>query len=346
MNSLADRVFKSVFLMFRWLAGGEIHEVDTGRSAASLLPDHALHRLRAIHEAEAMRYGFRYRGAIVIGFGLGFLAVLLALLPLAGVWSDSFLDQWGFVFTSLEMLCIVLILLQHFYGRHPANDSAFSSRILHKCGFRKINQGWRNRWSCERLLAEQYRYAELLLAFPGGALPIDGKVLDAGEEVSDFRRWYAEAAAILQPVQADHQAQLQGYSRNFQIVLDSQIAYHLVNAERCHAISHRLHGLADMCFWATLLFCAAHFKFHHPALSVLCALLPALAATCHGIMAAGEFGKIAAHSEEMHAALLRLKHKLGGALPDRESVQYFYALVIDEASGWHFTLRDKDLGKA
>jgi len=343
MSNLADRIYKSSFLTFRRIFGAHVSHGETHQIAPlSLLPGHSCHARRDQHEALASRYGHRYRGGIVIGFSLGFMAVMFALLPLIGLWSEAVLNVWGNVFTGLEMLCIIAILFQHLYGRGTSHDASGFSRFLRKVGFKRINQGWRHRWSSERLFAEQYCYAELMLAFPGGPLQIDNKPV--GNDAS-FLAWYAETLASQSPMpdDTDHR---QAYGRFFMAMLDQQIDYHHQNTHVCHGIAHRLHHLADYCFWGTLLACAAHFVIHHPLLNVITALLPALAATCHGILAAGEFAKLSEHSDEMHAALLALKSRLQDEGATASLVSEFITGTVHEAAGWHFALSDKDMVKA
>ncbi|NMV38557.1 hypothetical protein [Ralstonia insidiosa] len=342
-STLPDRIFAWIFLTFRNKMGGKAH---AGPSVTPLYVPSLL-QPDTDYEAESTRYGNRYRAAFLINFSLGFVAVVLALIPLSGLIPEHELHAYAGLLTLSELVCISIILLIHWYGRDSERDASFASRLLKRIGLRRINQGWRGQWATMRLAAEQVRYADLMLGFPGGKLTANDPLGEAGQENLKIAKHLAELSAKCPDAPKDASYNTR-YRRYFAELIASQRAYHKGNAQRYHRIHHRLHRIADTCFYLTLLACLGHFVWHHPFLSVLAAGLPALAAACHGILASGEFAKLAEQSEEMSESLKALERQVDSRAPDagdglRQQVTTFYDLVIREALGWHITLSDKDV---
>ncbi|CAJ0816191.1 hypothetical protein [Ralstonia flaminis] len=343
LPTLPDRIFAWIFRTFRDRMGGRAHagpDVTPLYTPSLLAPT-------IDYEAESMRYSNRYRAAFLINFSLGFVAVALALTPLSGLVPEHELHAYGWALTLSEVLCISIILLIHWYGRDSERDASLPSRLLKRIGLRKINQGWRGRWASMRLAAEQVRYADLMLGFPGSKLPVNNLLGDTGQENLEIARHLAELSTKC-PDAPENAAYNARYRRYFTQLIASQRHYHKVNAHRYHRIHHRLHRIADACFYLTVIACVSHFWWHHPVLSVLAAGLPALAAACHGILASGEFAKLSEQSEEMSESLKALEQQIDPHAQDagdrlRQQVTTFYDLVIREALGWHVTLRDKDV---
>lgn len=299
------------------------------------------------YEAASTRYSNRYRAAFLINFTLGFVAVALALVPLSGLLSEHQLHGYALPLTLAEVACILIILLIHWYGRDSKLDHSGLSHLLKQVGLRNINQGWRGRWATMRLAAEQVRYADLMLGFPGGKLPANHLLNEVGQDSADIARQLAQLSATCPDAPSDA-AYNARYRRYFIELIAHQCSYHEANALRYHRIHHRLHRIADTCFYLTLLACLSHLVWHHPVLSVLAAGLPALAAACHGILASGEFAKLSEQSEDMSKSLAALKQQVDAHSEEagevlRQQVTTFYDLVIREALGWHVTLRDKDV---
>lgn len=341
--TLPDRIFAWIFLTFRNRMGGPAHagpNVTPLYVPSLIAPD-------TDYETESTRYSNRYRAAFLINFSLGFVAVVLALIPLSGLIPEHELHTYAWMLTLAELVCISIILLIHWYGRDSELDASFTSRFLKRIGLRRINQGWRGQWATMRLAAEQVRYADLMLGFPGRKLSANNLLGDAGQESLKIAKHLAELSAKCPDAPQDAIYNTR-YRRYFAELIASQRAYHQGNAHRYHRIHHRLHRIADACFYLTLLACLSHFVWHHPILSVLAAGLPALAAACHGILASGEFAKLAEQSEEMSKSLKTLEQQVDPHAEDagdglRQQVTTFYDLVIREALGWHVTLRDKDV---
>lgn len=339
----ADRLFEKAFLTFRNTLGGAAGPVPP------IVPlPHAPQLVTPVdYEAVAMLYSNRYRGAFILNFSLGFLAVLLALIPLSGVLSEHTLHAIALYLTLAEVACIVVIMLIHWYGRDPvAYNGTAGSRVLRRLGLTNINQGWRQQWGHARLAAEHMRYIDLILGFPGIQLHDEGILEQAGEA-------HRETAATLRalgeqcPTAPANDAYIDTYLVHFLSVIRNQRAYHNNNAHRYHRIHHRLHQTASWSFYLTLLACGMHLFLHHPLLSALAALLPALAATCHGLLAAGEFNKLAEQWHTMAHALAKLEQEVASAGTSlavlEQQVRTFLGLVVQDAIGWHVTLRDKDV---
>ncbi|NYE61644.1 hypothetical protein FHW58_002851 [Duganella sp. 1224] len=344
-TSLVDRLYQFTFLTFRDTLGGK-----PGYTPQPPLPPlpAAAPRLSGVpdYEHEAMHYGHRYRGAFILNFSLGFVAVLLALIPLTGLLSEHTLHRAAPWLTVAELATIVSILLIHLYGRDPVTYDS-KSGWLRAIGLRRINQGWRQRWARARLAHEHVRHASLMLGFPGAPLQAGGMLKD---RYADIAATLQQAAARCAPAPADAGYRT-AYRDYFLGQIRDQARYHRINMHRCHHIHHRLHHTASVCFYLTLGVCLAHFWLHHPLLSVLAALLPALAATCHGLLATGEFQKLAQQSHDMQAELAQLEQEVktdqGATLTTlHEQVGKFFSLMVEDALGWHVTLSDKDLATA
>ncbi|PKB23841.1 hypothetical protein [Janthinobacterium sp. 64] len=342
-NSI-DRLYAKVFFAFRDRLGGK--PVVPSPAMVPLTGAPLLVAPRDF-EAEAGIYGNRYRGAFLLNFALGFAAVVLALVPLSGLLSQHMLHVLAIPLSILEISCIVAIMLIHWYGRDQLEHEGRVIRGLRALGLRNLSQGWRRRWGQARLAAEHVRYFDLMLGFPGKVLYADDILKGAGPD-------HAETATTLRalaercPVAATNPAYVDAYRAHFLSVVRYQHAYHVNNSHRYHHIHHRVHTTATVCFYLTLAACGLHFFLHHPLLSVLAALFPALAATCHGILAAGEFNKLSEQSKNMVAALGELEKQVlatpAGMLGELEKqVAAFVQLIMQEAVGWHITLRDKDV---
>lgn len=308
--------------------------------------------LREMHERESQRYAARFRSAFLVNFLLGLSAVAIALVPLAGVLDEHLMHALAPVLTLMEMACILSILLLHLAGREQPHHVRFGfpARLLPFA----LNQSWRKRWVEERLYAEQLRYGELFIGFPGEVIAPghdSSHLLDMGLD-SAFRRWYQDQgrACPPQPLTAHYVAQYRAYMGH---LIDDQCVYHGNTAERCHRIHHRLHAWATRAFALTIVGCMLHLFWHAPLLSVLAAFLPAFAATCHGILSAGEYAKLSDVSRQMQAALTLLRRRVddideraGPAAATtvlRGVLLELYELTISEARGWHLAMRDKDI---
>ncbi len=344
-KKLIDRFFRWTYRSFANALGGKPKTLPD----VSALPDRPVLTLPEDYETQADIYSHRYRGAFVINFMLGFIAVLIALVPLTGLLDEHTLHLLALPLTLAEMSCILMIMLIHWYGRDPGTYNA-SSGLLRRLGLKHINQGWRQRWGRARLAAEQVRFSNLMLGFPGKKLVTNGFIGAAGTRYDDTTQVLEQliGQCAVAPVSAQYEAQ---YRRYLVSLLENQRIYHENNAHRYHHIHHRLHRIASRCFYLTLLLCVSHLVLHHPLLSVSTALLPALAATCHGILASGEFTKLSAQSADMSAALAQLEQRLQtpahASLPTLEPlVRDFYSLVVQDAMDWHLTLRDKDVQAA
>lgn len=339
-----DRLYAKVFFTFRDRLGGK---PAVPSPALAPLPGAPLLVAPRDFDTEAGIYGNRYRGAFLLNFALGFAAVVLALVPLSGLLSEHTLHMLAIPLSILEISCIVAIMLIHWYGRDQLEHEGIMIQSLRAMGLRNLSQGWRRRWGQARLAAEHVRYSDLMLGFPGKPLYTDGILKGAGLDHADTATTL-RALAQRCPVATTDPAYVEAYRTHFLSVVRNQRAYHVNNAHRYHHIHHRVHTTATVCFYLTLAACGMHLFLHHPVLSVLAALFPALAATCHGILAAGEFNKLSEQSKDMVTALDALEKQVlatpAGMLHEHEyQVTSFVQLIMQEAVGWHITLRDKDV---
>jgi hypothetical protein len=339
-----DTVCTAVWSGFRLLFGGSSAPAAPAARPETLVKLDDLEPLRAKYNGASEFYGARYRFGFVANFSLGFLAVAFAALPLA--LDESFVHHDGWMLTLIEGICIVSILSIHMMGREGKHGPL--SRLFETLGI-STNNAWRRRWVENRIHAEQFRYADLLVAFPGGPILLNENAAAFLDERLNhaYADWHASTCAKLSA--AGHGSDyVERYRRVALHRVEEQIDYHRANAHRCETIHHRLHRLANACFWATLAVCIAHFFTHSGLLSMLAVSLPAAAAACHGIIGAGEFATFAQQSEEMVVALEATRAKLLAlGLSDidglNQVIRSFYRLVVSEASGWHVALRSKDL---
>jgi len=136
-------------------------------------------------------YGNQYRGSFVLIYLLGAIAVFVALTPIGFYFDNIFEEEqaelYQMVCTWLELFLILAILLIHKVGAAPAHGHGhkFSSFL----GI-KLNRRWHERWIEYRILAERFRYMEIL--YPLGLNPAK-----SGAAVhSDIKDWHSAYFAM------------------------------------------------------------------------------------------------------------------------------------------------------
>jgi hypothetical protein len=306
-------------------------------------------------DALASFYGNRYRGAVVINYLLGALAVLFALVPAAFPPHHSGrLD----VLHVLEFLCVSLIVIIYWRGRSPGPHGGGQIAVdPGRAGHRR----WHERWLEYRGLAERFRYAELLY-------PLEAEVVKSlaerdphnGHESRGWAQRYFEwrFGQARWPLRDAGTDEPQRYVARLRQIMHEQKTYHEGTAAECEAITRGLHGLSWFCFSGTLVACglAIWWKNAHWLL-LLTAGLPAVAASVHGILATGEYIKLGEASTATAGAISRLIGDVdarlaegpgrGGPVTSLEpvvpEVRAFWNLVTSEATGWQATLRDKNV---
>ena len=105
-------------------------------------------------------YGNQYRGSFIFIYLMGALAVLTALVPVGFAFEHNFghdAHYYEFLFTGIELFVILIILIVNRVGTTPHERHMGNSFL----GF-KFNRRWHQRWIEYRILAERFRYMEIL----------------------------------------------------------------------------------------------------------------------------------------------------------------------------------------
>jgi hypothetical protein len=283
-------------------------------------------------------YGNQYRGSFIFIYLIGALAVLAALIPVGFAFEDSFghdAHLYSLFVTAVELLMILTILIVNKVGANPHGDHVGKPLL----GF-KLNRRWHQRWIEYRILAERFRYLEIL--YPIGINPVkDGSVKNDTDEWINAYFVMRVSAVNFETTNDDV-----GYRKRLLEIMKGQSNYHHKAAHRSENIHHRLHTFATWLFYGTLIACASHFIFHNPILTLASGFLPALAAAMHGILANGEFSKAVDVSEHMHEQMNELINKLNSSTCEtevRDVAIEFHNIVIGEALSWRAMFKDKNV---
>lgn len=284
-------------------------------------------------------YGNQYRGSFILNYLMGAFAVLAALIPVGfafGQHLGKVAHYYELLFTGVELIVILAILLIYQVGANPHGDSTARSFL----GI-KLNRRWHEKWIEYRILAERFRYMEIL--YPIG---IDPLVKGAARE-NDMGEWVnAFYAMRLTQVKTNCTEDIAAYKARLLKVMEEQSSYHNNNADRSNHIYHRLHTFATWMFYGTLAACASHFIWHNPILTLAAGSFPAVAAAIHGILANGEFSKIAEVSERMHHQIKYLTKRLEHTA-DKGEIRIitikFHDIVTGDALNWKTMFKDKNV---
>lgn len=128
-------------------------------------------------------------------------------------------------------------------------------------------------------------------------------------------------------------------------MLAYQIMYHDASFNCFRRMSHRLQ-VVQYVFMLRYFLTLLIFFFHASWIAVIPVVSPALGGACRGLIASGEFQKLADQSGKMFSRLSDLNF---GVLQGREEadiscvVTAFYELVTGETHHWRLTLHDKDI---
>lgn len=358
-------------------------------------------------------HGGNFRGAVVFNALLAVIASATLLFslspPFAMEWMiERFHDQVTTVplATVIEFVCIGWIGVIYARGRTPeteqrddddgadeddddeeeedgedakpiaANDAEGSGDQhpldLDMSWFAKR---WHQRWLEYRLLAERFRYVELLLPLGEDAMA-DVSVARPEDAGRMWHERYFRARVKNTPVLSQTVA---AYRVHALKVMAHQQAYHKYNHARRGAIAHFLHGTGTFVFFLALLICVVEFGLwmvdrasgidagsalscvapdeRRATLLFFAALLPIFSAACYLIVTHAEFAKVADTSGETKERIVELRRRLkttriplsdAPANPDtlaalRPVVVEFVAMAINEATGWRAMLRDKNV---
>jgi hypothetical protein len=285
-------------------------------------------------------YGNYHRSAYLVNFGLGALAVLLALLSLPGMIPFS---SW---FAVGELALITAIIGVTWLGQR---------------------RQWHDRWLNHRLLAEQFRQADLLVPLGRTGAWFRGLVYALAPRPGEpwttwlFRARVREAGLTLRVPRVElSRPFLDAYGVRLRSVIAAQRSYHHENHWRMHKLDHRLHRAGYVLFGLTLIACVVHIVapsvLHHGHLLevvefwavVAAAVLPALGAALAAIASQGEFRRISRRSAAMRRHLAELEAQTVAA---REGSSDQYAQVAEQATqlmtaellDWHVMLLERPL---
>lgn len=284
-------------------------------------------------------YGNQYRGSFIFNYLMGAFAVLVALVPVGFAFEHNLghvAHYYELLFTGVELIVILAILLIYQVGANPHGHNTGRSFL----GIR-LNRRWHEKWIEYRLLAERFRYMEIL--YPIGINPL----IEGAARENDIDDWVnAYYAMRLKQVKTECTDDIAAYKARLLKVMEGQSSYHDDNAGRSERIHHRLHTFATWMFYGTLAACASHFIWHNPILTLAAGFLPAVAAAMHGILASGEFSKIAEVSERMHHQIANLMLRLKYTT-DKDEIRSiamdFHNIVIGEALNWKSIFRAKNV---
>jgi hypothetical protein len=277
-------------------------------------------------------YGNQYRGSFVFNYLMGAMAVLAALAPVS-LFAEV---EHSLFFASLEFAIVLTVLTVHKIGASPDKHTRFRNVF----GF-KINRRWHERWIEYRTLAERFRFMEIL--YPIGINPL----VEGPTRKGDLDSWvnaYYGTRISQENTSATHD--LDTYKARLLYLIKDQESYHQKNAQRNERIHHRLHVFATWVFYFTLASCAIGFIWHGPILILTSGFLPAIAASSHGILASGEFVKLAQVSERMHSHIAGLAKEIEKT-SDLQKIHHiaieFHNIVIREALSWKSMFEHKNV---
>lgn len=282
-------------------------------------------------------YGNLYRGSFLFNYTMGAIAVLLALIPVGFDFEHLYGEHAAHLIalsaTAGELIVILMIWFTYKAGSTPHGHSRGSSKLF--------EQRWHERWLEYRLLAERFRYMEVM--YPIGLDPlVSGAAADHKGEWGWTDAYFKYRLTM--PRKAES-IDMDAYNGVLSSIVKGQAEYHKKNEHRMEHIHHHLHNWASMLFFGTLIACLAHFVVHLQLLTLLAGFLPALAASFHGILANGEFAKNAEVSSQMSQKLLDLAErlKLNDESERVQVVKDLHNIVINDALGWKAIFKDKNV---
>ena len=321
------------------LAGLTLPSSSTARQAP---PDRLLPLVAAAHprhvafNAEAIRYGNRYRSAFWAIYLLSPTAVLFAALPPAMGW-DVNLPSYAWVWAVCELLVILSVAVIYWRG--------------HKAG-------WQGQWLEARTRAELAWYLPLVAPLVDFDQPHENaswyvRVFNPGEHL----RQAGEVDALCVQLEPLARAGMDGawqdaaFVRSYALwaihILEGQRVYHLRAGAENHALTHRIHRITGSLFALTALGAALHLLLHSMWLSLASVFFPALGAALHGALAQSEAFRLEQNAGRLVLAMEQAIAEVRAALDEAgsghaalyDAVQRAVALILDEHQDWHGTVR-------
>jgi hypothetical protein len=336
----------------------DCHEAPAGASAE---PFQCAKDYRLFDRLSQLQGG-KFRGAVVFNCVLGVVASGGVLYALATPAHDGEHVPWA---TIIELICLVLIGLVYYRGYTPgaaeevAEAASASVMTAHWSA-----QRWHQRWLEYRLLAERFRYVDLLL--PLGADMVLN--LAIAQRTKASRMWHERYFEWCVISAAPSRQSVREYRDHALAVIVGQENYHVRNHQRRGRIADRFDDFADFVYLAALAFCIfdiavayvpiLHAKSTGPSFATIlfwAGLLPVVSAATYTIMTHAEYAKAANASGETFKHFHQLHERLSllpvsEVLADKDSLKEMAPLVIDfaataitESTGWHAMLRDKNV---
>jgi hypothetical protein len=322
----------------------------------------------AIFDRLSILYGGLFRSSVIINYILGVVAVgmtVISILPqprFIAQYSIPFFPSFSHFATAIELLCIMSIGAIFCYAQTPHREQEGElSSSRHRGLKRLVAHRWHERWLEYRVLAERFRYLELMLSLSPGAATLPPFAfaqpqLSWCDRYFVWRTWEAKPAAIT----------VREYRDQALALMVEQIEHHDASSSRRGAVARRLHKVATWLFFSSLFLCGADLVAEsygslffdanvRPFVLFGALLAPTVAAAIHGVLATIEYTKVAESSRETAnriASLVRTieefpasgKPAIPEALtPIRDAVTAFADAAISEASNWRALLHDKNV---
>jgi len=277
----------------------------------------------------ANHFAQTFRSGHVLNFSLSAAAVLFALS--------------GLVFPAIKFWLIVAEL-------------AIISLLIVNTQVGRARQ-WHRRWLDYRYLAECLRPMQDLQRY-GLIGPASRRAAGMPQRWPD---WYAEAIWRDLGCPSGRIDRDSAGSLNRDVVtteLTPQVDYHRATAHRMHTLEHRLHGVGNALFIATIVVClgfivgyfAAHdwTVAHAPLFTAITAGLPALGGAIYGIRVQGDFGGTASRSLKAAEDLARLRDALLADPPPpfAQAAALFEAaarVMLSDLPEWQLAYRQRGL---
>jgi hypothetical protein len=319
---------------------------DPGEPPSRLQPlVESLSAARREFDAQAIRYGHRYRSSFWAIYLLSAIAVLCAMMPLALGWDSvtNFMHPFAAIWVISEIVVIAAVASLYRQGHH---------------------RDWQGQWLRTRTMAEFTSY-----------LPLVAPLVDHSGSESNAN-WYARAMSVDMPQTATPEltamcsandslarellagAQLDaGFVRDYGrwaiSTLQSQLHYHTRLARRSHLLRHRIHRITATLFVLTALAALAHLLVHSRWLSLMTTFCPALAAALHGALAQSEAYRLEASSQAVARVLKTDIEDLTRALQDtsrplklehvRLPIESALTAILQEHQDWYMLVQPHHL---
>jgi hypothetical protein len=296
-------------------------------------------------------------------------AAASAELELAYAWSDNLANHFAQTFRSGHLLNFVLaaiaVMLALAGLLWPAaklglivSELAIISMVVLNTSVGRSRQ-WHRRWLDYRYLAECLRPMRSLKLF--GLARAAQRRSTRGTHPGRWPDWYAEALWRQMGCPSGCADARYRERLNELVVaeeLQPQIDYHRATAKRMHHLEHRLHGVGNALFAATITACATfvagYFIAHDwvvlraTAFTAITAALPALGGAIYGIRVHGDFGGSANRSLQTAAELERLARAMSaspapGFTQAAALAESAARRMLSDLDEWQLTYRQRGL---